>query len=681
MKRKEDISEFPFHLAYEHLPGMLLISSLSDNKIIKFNKALCTKLGFDQEELFEQSIYKLFSPESLKEAKAIYKEINKNVGSKSIEAKLITKNNQSIGVKLHAFLVKDSTGSPVFIQTYFFDTDLLKENELTFNDVMEASPYGLILSNKLGQIVLTNGTTETIFGYTKAELLTKTIEDLMPIQFRERHLVWREAYGKAPRPRKMGSGMKLLALHKNGKEFPVDIALNTITRNGETLYLATVKDISEERRLLDKIEKLAKFDPLTALPNRHYFNEELSRLVSLTRRSHGQFALLLMNLDHFKSINDIHGHEVGDKLLVAVANRCRSVLRKEDFFARLSGDEFAILLPEVSDSNTSGVIAKKLLQLTQEPFLISSFEIRTSLSIGIVIYSNGGMTERELLKDADIALFRAKKQGSKKYSYFSEKLLSSHMKYVNLQYGLLSAMDKNEFLVLYQPQVDLKTKNIIGIEALLRWKNPEFGFVLPEDFIPIAEKSGIMNSIGDWVFQSVCKHIHWWNSLKLEVPRVSINLSATQLNDSNLSKKLVSFCKKYKIDDRQIGLEITETAIMNPMFNPIKILNELHQLGFYLSIDDFGTGYSSLSRLSELPINALKIDKSFLKDLNKKESDIVIRSIINLAENLQLHVIAEGVETQESHDYLLGIHCQNAQGYLYHRPIEAEKLQKLLKPK
>jgi diguanylate cyclase (GGDEF)-like protein len=416
----------------------------------------------------------------------------------------------------------------------------------------------------------------------------------------------------------------------------------------------------------------ANHDLLTGLPNRSLFSDRLEMAIALAQRNQAHLAVMFLDLDRFKSINDTLGHSIGDQLLQGVAQRLKNTLRQEDTFARWGGDEFIILLPHLSDPTEAGLTAERMLAEFEQPFYIDSHELYISPSIGIAVFPGDGDDRETLVKHADTALYQAKQAGRNNFQFFDLALASSTPKILNLEKRLRQALEAQQFILHYQPQVNLKTGQITGVEALLRWQDPGMGLVSPQIFMPTVEESGLIVPIGEWVLRTACRQNKVWQDQGLSPITVAVNLSARQLRQQNLTSIIAKTLKETGLDPHYLELEITETTAVQDVELTKTVLEDIQRMGVKISMDDFGTGYSSLSYLQQLPLDSLKIDRSFITDLasNPKDAQIVT-AIVSMAHGLTLNVIAEGVETKEQLRFLQGLNCQEGQGYFFNRPLGA----------
>ncbi|MBU1927121.1 MAG: EAL domain-containing protein [Gammaproteobacteria bacterium] len=453
------------------------------------------------------------------------------------------------------------------------------------------------------------------------------------------------------------------------------------------VFAELISDLLERKDMLQTLlhkEKetmyLSRHDILTGLPNRLAFQELFARELSKAKRHKEQFALLLFDIDHFKNVNDVYGHVIGDDLLKAVAQRVRKNIRTEDFLARLGGDEFIIILSDIDQADQAGIAATKIMQLFQKPFDEQGNEIVTSVSIGIATFPTSGATADELYKNADVAMYKAKDLGRNNYEYFSKKFGKQFQRRLVIENSMRSKQLRNELFVVYQPIVEMATKRIIGAEALLRWRHPEEGLIPPAEFIPIAESIGSIIEIGKWVLQSVYKQIEEWRYVTCDTDfYITVNLSPSQLLDDQTIQQIIQTRSQSKVQ-MLINLELTESAIIGSLEDIGSKLKFLVNHEFKILVDDFGTGASSLNRLAELPVDVLKIDRSFISGLPENEKHRkIVTSILALAEHLHLDVIAEGVEEKDEYQYLMKQGCKKAQGFYFYKPLLPSKFIQLLR--
>jgi diguanylate cyclase (GGDEF)-like protein len=433
-------------------------------------------------------------------------------------------------------------------------------------------------------------------------------------------------------------------------------------------------------RSTQNINKLAYHDPLTDLPNRRLFMNHLHFVFDETKQKGYMSAIMYIDIDRFKNINDTLGHNVGDCLLKAVGERLTESVRRQDMIARIGGDEFTVLLSLIDDVGDTIKIAEKIVDVFKQPFKLEGHELYVSPSIGIAIYPDHGHDPETLIKRADTAMYYAKEQRKNKYQIYAEKMDSQALERLNLENGLRKALNQNDFQLYYQPKVDIRSGQIIGMETLVRWHHPELGMISPAKFIPIAEETGFIVPLGEWILRMACKQNKKWQDAGYPPLQIAVNLSARQFKQDNFIQVISDILQETELEAKWLELEITESTIMDHVDDAVLKLDKLRTMGIRMSIDDFGTGYSSLSYLKSLPIDTLKIDHSFVRDIPFHADDMaIVKSIISMANALNLHVIAEGVETEEQMLFLHENGCYEGQGYLFHKPIPAEEFEKVMK--
>ena len=466
---------------------------------------------------------------------------------------------------------------------------------------------------------------------------------------------------------------------KDGSKFPVEASIQLSTEDAPPIVVVNVQDITDRVKWEEKLIYQANYDQLTGLYNRHYIQSYMNLAFSRAARYKKKVALLYFDLDHFKDINDSLGHDTGDLVLQESANRISTLLRESDTAARTGGDEFTIFLENLEESQHAGMVASRIVKILQTPFRLKGHEIYATVSVGISIFPDDGSNSDEIMQCADMAMYQAKKDGRNMYRYFSKEMRHISEQQVQITSHLRYAISKDELSLVYQPKIDAASNRIVGAEALLRWKNCELGKVPPNVFIPLAENLGIIKEFGDWVLENACKEAASWKDLTDDRLTVSVNVSPQQFRTDSLLKSVDRAIAKSGLAYHHLELEITETLLLQDSEVPLSILEQLHQRGIILSLDDFGTGYSSLNYLRRFPLQVLKIDRSFIKDLDAENSHkVLVDTIIAMAHSLKLEVVAEGVETQQQLDYLRSRNVNIIQGYLYSPPIPAEKFRSLL---
>jgi len=475
---------------------------------------------------------------------------------------------------------------------------------------------------------------------------------------------------------------ELWNLRKNGEVYPQWMSISTLPddENGKRQYVALFSDITEQKEREACIEYQAYHDALTDLPNRRLFHDRLEQALSHAQRNDHISAVLFIDLDRFKTINDTLGHDLGDRLLQAVAQRLSSLIRKGDTVARLGGDEFIILLAQVAKPQDVEVVVGKLISLFSQPFKIDQHLLHVTLSIGVALYPGDGESPEQLMKNADTAMYQTKNSGRNGYHLYVQSMNAAAESQLALESDLHTALANNEFVAHYQLQQDLKQKQICSMEVLLRWQHPEQGLISPDRFIPLAEENGLINPIGDWVLNQACRQAKVWLDAGFRDITIAVNLSARQLQQPNIVTLIEQALERTGLPARHLELEITESLLLSDTERSIRLLHQLHDLGLQLALDDFGTGYSSLSYLKNLPFDLLKIDQSFIHGLPDNREDIaLVEAIITMGHQLGMKVIAEGVEQEEQLSLLTRLGCDLVQGYLIARPVDAKATTLLLK--
>jgi len=539
--------------------------------------------------------------------------------------------------------------------------------------VFSSSLDGIIITNTANEIVAVNKALTTITGYNEKEVLGKN-----PSIFKSSHhdkTFYREMW-KSVGATGHWRG-EVWNRRKDGGDFPTLLTIKAVKdHNGRiSHYVGIITDISALKETEHKLSHLAHHDPLTGLPNRLLLNSRLEHALQHAKRNGTQIGVLFLDLDRFKNINDSMGHTQGDHLLKSVASRLAEGMRAEDTIARLGGDEFVILIEELEDTQGAIKVAKNTLSFFAKPFYIKNQEIFINASIGISIYPNDGENTDTLLRNADAAMYQAKDKGRNNYQFYTKKLTIKAYERFTLETNLRHALERDEFELYYQPQFTLEDNALIGVEALIRWNHPEQGLVSPASFIPIAEDTGLIIPIGEWVLRTACMQHQAWLKAGYPPIKIAVNLSAQQFNKPGLVDIVSNILEKTSMDSTYLELELTESIVMGDVESTIKILKELHWMGIEISIDDFGTGYSSLSYLKRFPIDRLKVDQSFICDVTTNLNDAeLVATIIELAHSMKLRALAEGVESESQLSFLKEHGCDEVQGYYYSHPLPADKL-------
>jgi len=555
----------------------------------------------------------------------------------------------------------------------------LRESEERFSSTMELAAIGIAHVGDQGRFIYVNPQLCAMLGYTEQELLSMTVRD---VSHPGDVTLTDESSDKLRSGQIRSFKMEKRYLRKDGT--PVWVGLTIASkrnRNGVYQYdISVVEDISARKGAEERIQYLATHDGLTGLPNRVLFGQILQLAIETARRYDRKLAVLFIDLDRFKIINDTLGHEAGDVLLREMAARLRECLRASDVVARLGGDEFVVLLQEINDAAQAATVARNILSVVMKPLVILGQECRVTGSIGICMHPAHGQDDHTVMKNADMAMYLAKEEGKNTFKFFSDQLKPQSVERLTLETNLRRALEREEFALHYQAKVNFKTGAITGVEALLRWQNAELGSVSPARFIPLAEETGLIVPIGKWVLRTACKQSVAWREQGLPAVRMSVNLSLRQLNDEHLVTEIQAVLAETGMDASLLELEVTESSIMQNAGRAAEILTAIKRLGVKLAIDDFGTGYSSLSHLKRFPIDTLKVDRSFIREVpNDAEDKAIAEAIIAMGKTLSLTVVAEGVETPQQQAFLSEKLCDEMQGYYFSTPIAAQDFAELLR--
>jgi diguanylate cyclase (GGDEF)-like protein/PAS domain S-box-containing protein len=541
----------------------------------------------------------------------------------------------------------------------------LRESELRYRLLFEQNAAGVCVTEIEGTIVDCNLTFAMMLGYARSSLMGRNAGELYATSSDREDIV---------SMLQDSTTLNSVEVELKKRDEHSIWALMNLTLAGDRIH-TTVVDISDRKRAEEQIEFHAYHDILTNLPNRKLFTDRLTHSLSRARRSHKSLAVMFVDLDHFKSINDTLGHEAGDELLLEMARRLRANVRDDDTVARIGGDEFTIILAELRQPEDAVTVAEKLIKAVEQPLSIAGTSVEVSASIGIALFPDDGADAESLLRNADSAMYRAKESGRNTYHLCTDDMKRRAVERLSLETRLRRAITDGQLVLHYQPQISLTSGAAIGVEALVRWNDPERGLVHPSAFIPLAEESRLILPLGEWVLHSACVQMRAWRDEGLDLPLMAVNLSLRQFQQNDIVQTVRRVLADTGLDASALELEITETAAMQNAETTVDVLQALRELGVSIAIDDFGTGYSSLNYLKRFPITAVKIDRAFIRDLATSEGDAaIVSAVVGIARALKLRVIAEGVETEEQLSFLRRRNCDAAQGYLFSRPVSAAAL-------
>jgi diguanylate cyclase (GGDEF)-like protein/PAS domain S-box-containing protein len=576
----------------------------------------------------------------------------------------------SLSKALHNMLERTANADALFIEK--------ERAQVTLNSIGDA----VISTDVAGNVTFLNQVAEAMTGWPSAEALGRSFSDVFRIidSANPEHTVNPMAIAMQLN-KTVGLSGSCTLIRRDGFESAIeDSAAPIHDRKGQVTGAVMVfHDVTQARAMSLRMSYLAHHDYLTDLPNRLLLNDRLSQAMAAARRQQQQLAVLFVDVDRFKHINDSLGHAIGDQLLLSIAGRLVSSVRSSDTVSRQGGDEFVILLPTVAHAEDAALSANKILTALAMPHHVKEHDLQITVSMGIGVYPDDGIDAKTLVKNADIAMLNAKDNGRNNYQFFKPDMNEHALERQSLESGLRHALNRREFVLYYQPKIDLETEAITGAEALIRWRQPGQGIVLPEKFIRIAEQCGFIVPIGRWALREACRQTQNWLDENLGPMPVAVNISAVELRSKDFVQGVRAVLQEIGLDARYLEFELTETALMQDPKSTIAVLRALKDMGVRLTLDDFGTGYSSLSYLKRFPIDALKIDKSFVRGLCTNASDAnIVSAVINMGKSFGLRVIAEGVETREQFLRLQVQQCAEGQGYYFQEPVAAVEFAKLL---
>ena len=650
---------------------------------IRYNQQLSDLLGYSHSEMAGQTLLSLTTDEYQEaDITAMYQMTQDLCDGYRSEKQLRRKDGQLIYVNVDTRCVRTAERNIAFVISVIEDITSQKENEAILRQsatVFDNTREGIMITDKNARVVRVNPAFVDLFGFSQQELQEKT-----PAIFKSgRHdsdfyqHIWDSLNASD-----FWRG-ELWNRRKDNQIIPLICSISAVKNDQQQLthYVSVYSDISQLKASEAKLAHLAHHDPLTQLPNRTLLTINLTHAIDLAARNHHRIALLMLDLDRFKDVNDSFGHQIGDVLLEEVARRLRQRVRSSDTICRLGGDEFTVLIEGNPTLHDVEHLSEDILQLLKVPFYLpNGREVIISTSIGISLYPEHGQTPKDLLQQADAAMYRAKAHGRNCFRYFSDELTRAAEQRLDLEVRLQRALRQNELRIYFQPQIEISSNRIIGAEALVRWQDPVHGLISPAQFIPVAEETGLIKQLGEWVLLETCRQGKEWQQKGLPAINLAVNISPAQFRNSNILASVLNALNQTDYPASLLELELTESALMTHENEAVEILSALRKYGIRLAIDDFGTGYSSLAYLKRFPLDALKIDKSFVDDIPHQKDDMEIAAtIVAMAKTLRLKVLAEGVETAEQLAFLKSQGCDRYQGYLMSPPVPADKFEQLLR--
>jgi diguanylate cyclase (GGDEF)-like protein/PAS domain S-box-containing protein len=673
-------SEEKFRITFDQAPVGIAHVDL-DGGILLVNRRLGSILGYADHELLHRSFEDFYGlPDGAVHREYVKDLITGDVAFLATELALTPRKGSMIWLHLTVSALREPSGKPRYFIHVVEDISERKRTEENLRlaaTVFDCSTEAILVTDAQANIVKVNRAFTEITGYAEENVLGKNPRLLSSGTHDE-------AFYKSMWATLTTFGRwqgEISNLRKNGETYPSWLTISAVrNEKGEVCnYVGMSADITERKLAEGRLSFLANHDPLTRLPNRNLLGDRMQHAINLANRQGTEMALLFLDLDRFKNVNDTLGHDMGDLLLQRVAERLSEHTRKSDTLARWGGDEFILVLETIRLGRDAALVARRVLHLLAQPFVIMGYEIVVTASIGISIFPKDGDCSRALLKNADTAMYCVKESGRNNFQFYTPEMNIVAQERFQLEFDLRRALTQDELVLYYQPQVEIATGKVVGLEALVRWQHPRRGMMSPDQFLPLAEETGLVGLIGEWVIRTACEQNRRWQEAGLGPLRMAVNLSRIQLNNYNLVATVTQILQETDLRPELLEMEITETVMMQNLQNGISILKELKALGIHLAMDDFGTGYSSLSYLRNLPIGTIKIHQSLIRDLPVATDDMAIASaIISLAHSLRLKVVAEGVEREEQLAFLRQQACDKAQGYLFCKPMPAAEVEKEL---
>lgn len=669
---------------FENSPNAIIVFNLNNYQIVDLNMVAVKLFGYSKEVLIEKGYELLFigDGEASFDRSAHFlnylNQLDRGEELPVFESELFGVNGQCITCEVRLANLPSAEGKQIYASLVDVTQRLQSEaQQRLMSNAIEQTADTVVITDEKGNIEFVNGAFEKTSGYSRNDVLGRTPSLLKSGKHEDTF------YKKIWDTIQTGNTFVDIVVNRrrDGSLYSEEKTISPMYNDEKVLthYVATGKDISTRLADQERLYFLAHHDVLTELPNRVLFFDRLEQSINRAQRQRSMLAVLFIDLDHFKQVNDSLGHDLGDKVLKLSASRLRDSVRLGDTVARLSGDEFAVIIENLTSSEIVPKVANTIINSFSAPFQVQGSRFYITPSIGISFYPNDGEQASVLIKHADIAMYQAKQQGRNTYQFYAKEMRELAEEKNRLERNLRDALERGELYLLYQPQLYLPNGELPVVEALLRWEHPELGLVMPLDFVPVLEESGQIEKVGVWIIDTVCQQIKLWADHGLPPIRVAVNISARQFERGNLVDIVLSALNKYGVQSRFLELEVTESVLMRNEEKAIEMLSELKGLGVRVTLDDFGTGYSSLIYLKRFPIGTIKIDRSFVMGLGENhEDEAIVKGVTSLAKSLGLSVVAEGVETDVQFEYLKDLGCDYIQGYVVSRPIPADAVEVLL---
>jgi diguanylate cyclase (GGDEF)-like protein/PAS domain S-box-containing protein len=657
-----------------------------EGKFVDVTINFCKYLEYSKQEIIGKTLKDFMGEDDHEQLAEAFEDLKKRKSIVNFETLIKTKSGEDLWLMWIAIPLVDSKTIIAIDRDITIQRDISYEfilQQQKYKAIFDNIPMGLAITDDKGRIIETNKTAREYFDINDGERFNRTLNlrRYTMIQPNGNKVTARKSsLMRALRDKQVIRNLEMGVI-KNASTQWFEILATPLPLEGFGLAVAFI-DITKRKQAEEKITHMAFFDQLTNLPNRNSLIDKLFPMFEEARRHGNLVGVLVLDLDNFKVFNDSRGHDFGDKILKLVAYRITESIRNYDLISRQGGDEYTIILPDLTDEKEAAIVAESILDAMEHPFQIDGEKIFVKVSIGIAIYPNDGKDASSLLKNADTALNLAKQKGKNCYMFFTTNLQTLVAERLELESKMREALLEKQFSLVFQPKIDLKTYLPIGVEALLRWNFPNRGMISPDVFIPIAEETGMIIPIGEWVLKQAIKTLQSWNKAGINNLTMAVNISTKQFRHEKLTKVIDDNLKSSNVDPKFLELEITESSLMENPDMAKRILNAIRTLGVTIAIDDFGTGYSSLGYLRKFPISCLKIERTFVSEITTdKDSDTIVHAVSNLAHNLGLSVVAEGAETIEQVDRLLASGIDSIQGYYFSRPLLAEDCLIFLKEK
>lgn len=670
--------ERTFRLIYEDAPVMLYSFDNTGN-ITNVNRYWLETTGYRREEVVGHNIAAFITPKSMQQVLQVYRPQLWGQGElRGAEYELLQRNGRILLIEMHAVVTENLNDRPTAIAVMHNITERRRaeQQQRLATQVFHNASEGILITDAKTRIIAVNPAFTNITGYSADRAVGKRSRMFSP----EDPTLLNESMLESLQHSGHWQG-EMLDRRANGEVYPAWLSISAVRDEGSldiSHYVGVFTDITERKKNEQQLHFMANHDVLTKLPNRALFHDRLNHAIANASRQQLQLAVLFIDLDRFKLINDTLGHAAGDEVLRALSRRLLHCLRDTDTLARPAGDEFTAVLEGIHQANDAAVVAQRMLQALEPPVLFDNQQIFMSASIGIALYPTDAVEAATLLKFADVAMYRAKEQGKNNFQFYSAEMNAVSLERLLIENSLRNALEREQLVVFYQPQVDSRSGKIVGAEALLRWRHPQLGMIPPSRFIAIAEETGLIAAMGEWVLRQACLHLVAWGQAGYALS-IAVNLSARQFLQGNIARSVAKILQETGANPQCLELEITESMIMRNPDEAIEMMHALNGLGVKLAIDDFGTGYSSLSTLKRFPIDTLKVDRSFIQNIPNDSQDMAItEAVVQMAKSLKLAVVAEGVETEEQQVFLSELGCDYLQGYLISPPVAVGEFLPLL---